>query len=50
MASASETLSRGPGKVERAQGVNREIGEQEKSGLTVATLISTPNPVSQVLW
>ena len=37
-------------KVERAQGVNREIGEQEKSGLTVATLISTPNPVSQVLW
>jgi hypothetical protein len=40
----------GRGKVGRAQGVNREIGGQEKSGLTVATLISTPNPVSQVLW
>ena len=24
--------------------------ETKKSGLTVATLISTPNPVSQVLW
>ena len=25
-------------------------GKPKKSGLKVATLISTPNPVSQVLW
>jgi len=27
-----------------------ESGVMKKSGLKVATLISTPNPVSQVLW
>jgi len=26
------------------------MAETKKSGLKVATLISTPNPVSQVLW
>ena len=26
------------------------MGKTKKSGLKVATLISTPNPVSQVLW
>jgi len=28
----------------------REGFGAKKSGLSVATLISTPNPVSQVLW
>src|SRR5215467_1303275 len=32
-------------------GVIREVTKKtKKSGLTVATLISTPNPVYQVLW
>ena len=33
-----------------AQGVSRNCRGTKKSGLTVVTLISTPNPVSQVLW
>jgi hypothetical protein len=34
----------------RLQNAEVEILRAKKSGLTVATLISTPNPVSQVLW
>jgi hypothetical protein len=39
-------------KVAQAEGFNNGKGfrETKKSGLKVATLISTPNPVSQVLW
>jgi len=29
---------------------NTALTEKIKSGLAVVTLISTPNPVSQVLW
>jgi hypothetical protein len=42
-------------KAEHARGspekeCREKNGETKKSGLVVATLISTPNPVSQVLW
>jgi hypothetical protein len=41
----------GLGSLSRATGIQeRGFRKAKKSGLNVATLISTSNPVSQVLW
>ncbi len=50
MRRASQTLSGTTESKCQYSRSKQESGGQEKSGLTVATLISTPNPVSQVLW